>query len=399
MNVHRIALIVVLAAVIAVSAGAEAPVALDPADQRNASVSGNVVAWEDDRNGDRDIYVKDLDTGVETRIGSPFADETDPDIDGTRVVYESAGDILLHDIATGATSAVCAAPGEQSRPRISKDRVVWEDRRGSDRDVYACDLTTGAERLMTSTGNQHSPQVDGNQMVWVSEEPSSGETSIVAYDAASDSTFLIASAGHPSAPDIGGGAVTFLAGDPGDRRAYRRGLTGGTPRELPVGSGEHRSQRIDGARVALEAGSEVWVYSMNFDTGTQISSNGVEVADRNPAIDGTRVVWETNRNGNWDIYTGTVDSGPVTTAPLPAVTAAPTVAPVPPASRFGTRRYVVGAVPVNPPTGIAGGAARTVGAGTSTRTVIGTRTATGLTPPTTRFVRWSPLTRWRSGVR
>lgn len=77
---------------------------------------------------------------------------------------------------------------------------------------------------------------------------------------------------------------------------------------------------------------------MNFDRGTRITSNGVDVADRNPAIDGTRVVWETNRNGNWDIYTGTVDSGPVTTAPVPVVTAAPTVAPVQPASRFGTRR-------------------------------------------------------------
>lgn len=396
MNVHRFAALVVLAAALAVCAGAETPVCTDPADQGNAVVSENVVAWEDSRNGNRDIYMKDLETGIETQVSSSGTDETNPDIDGGRIVYQSgAGTILLYEVGTGATTTLAAAPGERSRPRISGKRVVWQDRRGSDWDVYHRDLETGIETRMTPNGDQHSPSVDGNQVVWVSEG-TDGETSLVVYDFASLSTYRIAPGGRPSSPDLGGGAVTYLAGDPGSRRAYSHAITGGLPRAIEVGAGSHLSQRIDGARVALEAdgtGSEIWVYSMNFGTGTQVTSNGVDVADQDPEIDGTRVVWETDRNGNRDIYTVSLDAGPFATAPVAEVTAVPT------ASRFGARRYVVGAVPLNPPTGISGGAGRTVAEPTSTRTAIGTGTATGLNPPASRFVRWSPLTRWLAGLK
>lgn len=402
MNVHRFAILVVLAAALAVFSGAETPVCIDPADQRNAVVSGNVVAWEDSRHGNRDIYMKDLETGVETRVSLSAADETNPDIDGGRIVYQSgAATILLYELGTGATTTVAAAPGERSRPRISGNRVVWQDRRGSDWDVYHRDLETGVETLMTSTGDQHSPSVDGNQVIWVSEGADGG-TSLAVYDYASLSTYRIAPAGRPSSPDLGGGAVTYLAGEPGNRRAYSHAITGGLPRAIEVGAGSHLGQRIDGARVVLEVegtGPEIWVYSMNFETGTQITANGVDVADQDPEIDGTRIVWETDRNGNWDIYTASLDAGPITTAPVAEVTPVPTATPVQPGSRFGTRRYVVGAIPLNPPTGISGGAGRTVAEPKGTRAAIGTGTATGLTPPASRFVRWSPLTRWRAGIK
>ncbi len=393
MELHRLVILVALAAAIAVPAAAETPVCTDPADQRNAVVSGSVVAWEDSRNGHLDIYLKNLETGAETRVTASLADDTNPDLDGDRIVYRSGTDeIRLHEIGTGATSTIASGPGERSHPRISGNWIVWQDHRGSDWDVYLFDIATGTGRPLTGPGDQHSPSVEGNQLAWVSVDASSGESSVVAYDTVTSSYFLIASAGHPTAPDLGGGAVTYLARDAGGQRVYSRALTGGQPRALPVGPGEHLSQRIDGARVVLEAsGSGIWLYSMNFDTATLVTVNGDGTGDRNPAIDGTRVVWETNRSGTWDIYTWTTDTG--------SVSPAPTVVTVPPASRFGPRRYVVGAVPLSPPTGIAGDAGRTIGAAPRPRTIIGTGTTTGVSPPASRFVRWSPVTWWRSGAR
>lgn len=393
MSATRLALLLALAATLAVVAGAETPVALDPADQRNVSVSGTLVAWDDDRTGDRDVYVRDLATGAETRVGAPGTDEMNPDLDGSRVVYASAGDILLHDFATGATATLTAAPGEQARPRISGRWIAWEERAGADADVWLHDLSTGTARAVTAAGSQHSPAVDGNQVAWIAGEPSTGTASIVVLDTASGGIFVAATAAGIAALDLGGGAVTYLAPDAGLQRVFRAAITGGIPRAVDAVPGEHRAQRIDGARVAVEAGGEIWVYGMNFDTATKLTANGAGVTDRNPAIDGTLVAWETDRNGNWDVYAAEIDGATIG----PAATVPPTVAPTPSASRFGARRYVVGAVPSNPRAGTATGTGRAVATVARSRPGIGPGTATGTSPPASRFVRWSPLARWRAG--
>ncbi len=86
---------------------------------------------------------------------------------------------------------------------------------------------------------------------------------------------------------------------------------------------------------------------------------------------------------------------PVEISPGTSPEVLPTVTPSgSSSSRFGIRRYVVGTVPKNPPTGIARGSGGVVGVGArSTR--IGAGIATGTSPPSGRFVRWSPVTRWR----
>lgn len=79
------------------------------------------------------------------------------------------------------------------------------------------------------------------------------------------------------------------------------------------------------------------------------------------------------------------------TLPIPIMP----IAPLPTSSRFGIRQYVVGTVPLNPQTGISRGSSRSISA-ISPGTTIGTGVATGMTPPSSRFVRWSPIVRWRA---
>ena len=72
--------------------------------QKSPAVGDDVVVWQDQRDGDWDIYAYDLDEGREY--------------------------------------AVCTAPGDQTRPDVCGDTVVWQDSRSGQWDIYACDLSS-----------------------------------------------------------------------------------------------------------------------------------------------------------------------------------------------------------------------------------------------------------------
>ena len=59
-----------------------------PAARRFAAISGERVVWEDERNGNADIYLFDLSTGEEIQLTSDPATQADPAISGNRVVWE-----------------------------------------------------------------------------------------------------------------------------------------------------------------------------------------------------------------------------------------------------------------------------------------------------------------------
>jgi hypothetical protein len=171
------------------------------------------------------------------------------------------------------------------------------------------------------------PSIDGNQLAWVADGPTAGESAVIVHDMASETTFVVAT---------GEAQPTF-----------RAAITGGTPRSVHAIPGEHRAQRSDGARVAVEAGGGIWVNDMDFGTATQLTPNGRDGTDASPAIDGARGAWESDRNGDRDIYVAAVDGW---TIGVPA-TVSPTVAPTTIASRFGARRYVAGGGPQRPSAG------------------------------------------------
>lgn len=76
----------------------------DPDDQGAPRISGDRVIYEDDRNGNFDIYLYDLSTNTETQITSDPDNQTMPDISGDRVVYEDDRngnfDIYMYDLGT-----------------------------------------------------------------------------------------------------------------------------------------------------------------------------------------------------------------------------------------------------------------------------------------------------------
>lgn len=112
--------------------------------QGEPSIDGRYVVWQDERDGEPDIYACDLtDRSVFPVAADTNVAETDPEVEGTVVVYQAEGDIRACDLATGSDASVCAAAGWQYHPDVWGTRVVWEDARAGidDIDVYGADLT------------------------------------------------------------------------------------------------------------------------------------------------------------------------------------------------------------------------------------------------------------------
>ncbi|MDD1663997.1 MAG: PKD domain-containing protein [Methanomicrobiales archaeon] len=111
--------------------GEEILIASDPLTMRiNPVISGGLIVWQDRRNGNWDLYLYNLSSGLETRLTAGPGDHTNPAIDGTRIAWANGSVIDEMDLASGSpivvSSGDVAGGITNSQPRISSDRVAWQ---------------------------------------------------------------------------------------------------------------------------------------------------------------------------------------------------------------------------------------------------------------------------------
>lgn len=70
-----------------VSPAGEFPIVTDPFTQTQPAISGNIVVWTDERNGNKDIYGYNLSSGKEFQVTTDPADQESPAIFGGTVVW------------------------------------------------------------------------------------------------------------------------------------------------------------------------------------------------------------------------------------------------------------------------------------------------------------------------
>ncbi|MCZ6696430.1 MAG: hypothetical protein O7A63_07825 [Acidobacteria bacterium] len=110
-------------------------IAGDPhADQRSPAIGGNLVVWEDDRDGNTEIYARDLLSGIERRLtDTPDIEEADPSVDGCLVVHSQPNPdgtcgIVVTDFHTGVPIPIMHDnPGTCYRRPDLFDRIVVYD--------------------------------------------------------------------------------------------------------------------------------------------------------------------------------------------------------------------------------------------------------------------------------
>ena len=140
------------------------------------SLDGDFVVWEDERNGNSDIFGYDTISGREFPVVVAPRDQEHPSISGNIVVWQdnrngvalNDNDIYGYDIGNNRVFVISVRGGNEYDPRISDQIVAWTDAVGGNSNVYGYDLST--RKLFTVAADQFgNSQVDlsGSTIVWV----------------------------------------------------------------------------------------------------------------------------------------------------------------------------------------------------------------------------------------
>lgn len=128
----------------------EFPICTDPHDQLNPVICGDIVVWKDLRNGNYNIYGYNLAAQEEFVVTQDTSYQSNPSIYGDIVVWELGGNIYGYNLSTGQEFPICTDPKEQYSPAIYDDIVIWIDKRNFLADIYGYNLSTQKEFQITS---------------------------------------------------------------------------------------------------------------------------------------------------------------------------------------------------------------------------------------------------------
>lgn len=260
----------------------------DDFDQQYPAISGTKVVWQDDRNGDWDIY--------------------------------------LYDAATGQTRRLTDDPKDQERPQIAGHYVVWEDYRNSqlreNPDIYMLDLETGVEMMVNSPdslwgGYELRPAIDdtnGVVVVWYESANGISECGRTFYryiDGSGGPIQAYQDSITQTSPWVSEQKIVWTDTDLGGVY-FRYVISQYTPTIVleRMSNDTVTGLRISGDRIVWSQYiPEGMIYNIRLcemyptmENGTKSWLSPHESFQTEPAIDGDLVVWNDDRNGNADLY-------------------------------------------------------------------------------------------------
>src|SRR6185312_1403920 len=124
--------------------------------QRSPAISTALIVWEDVRFGGEHIGVFDRSTHATRIIGDPSSSQSQPRVSGTNIVFSSVDanykhSIIVLDNQTATMSTL--ATGSLGNADMDGTHVVWLADNGVGVDVVVHDLSTGAEKRLTTSAS------------------------------------------------------------------------------------------------------------------------------------------------------------------------------------------------------------------------------------------------------
>jgi len=172
--------------------------------QQNPRTDGRYVVWQAQQaNGSWDVYLDDLNgnTGPRAVTSTAGLDEVNPVICWPWVVYQvrptgniAAGwQVFAHNMLTSQSFAVSPSTQDEVDADVQAARVVWQDFRDQGPgEIYFSDLQSGAvRRITTNIFGQLHPAIYDNWIVW--QDSRNVELDIYGFDLLRNREFQITS--------------------------------------------------------------------------------------------------------------------------------------------------------------------------------------------------------------
>lgn len=311
----------------------ETKITSNTSDSEYPVIYGNKIAWQDDRNGNWDIYMQDLSTKQQIHTTN-LANQVHPAIYGNNVVWEDYQNgnpnIYLQDLSTKKQTRIAIGTAYQRNPAIYGNRIVWEDYRNGppvegnangNPDIYMYDISTKKETRITTSELAYNPAIYDNKIVW--DDWRSGSSDIYMYDLSTKKeTRITTNEARQEHPAINNNKIVWHDTRNGELEIYMYDLSNKKETRITKNSSVSLSPTIYGNRIVWEdtrnGNSDTYVY----DLSTRQEIHTIGKSDKGfPTIYYDRIVWMDNRNGyydnmdgnwhNWDIYMGTLIYPPI----------------------------------------------------------------------------------------
>ncbi len=302
--------------------------------QMYPSIYENWLTWQDNRDGNWEIYAYNLSADsdrdgipnyIETpqlandpalfRITNNIAIQKTPDIYRDTIVWsdfrDGNEDIYAYCFSNDTEWPVTRHPATQWKPAIYGNHIAWSDSRNGNYDVYMCNISTGdISQLSTSDRNDLSPRMYEDKIVWFSYAGSPGgdEFSDIYLFDINDWKLIQVTRDNSLqySPSVYEGNIVWHDNRNGNWEIYLYSIDTGQEERITYEDEQSFAPHMYGERIVYYYHDRVkgfWSVRMyDMETGNQrdieVETNG----DARPVIYGDRIAWHNKTDGKHDIY-------------------------------------------------------------------------------------------------
>ncbi len=279
----------------------------DESDQCDPVIYGNRIVWNDNRNGNTDVYMYNLSTSKEALITKNESWASSPAIFGDKIVWQDGrngySDIYMYNLATSSEIQITTNKSWASSPAIYGNRIVWGDNRNGNSDIYMYDLLTSNEtEIASDESDQVEPAIYGDRIVWQDER--NGNWDIYIYDLiTSNETRITSIKSDQILPAIYKDRIAWQDSRNGNFDIYMYNLSTSVETRITTNESDQCDPIIYEDRIVWKdnrnGNADICIYNISTN---ETKSTINETWQGDPAIYEDRVVWNDGRNGNSDIY-------------------------------------------------------------------------------------------------